>query len=79
MTFRCPTCDARAYEAVSVRRPDGTLYRSNSLFACAGCSQVFTDPSRFSAPPPSGSQEALELRGWESRRTAAKRARATRG
>jgi hypothetical protein len=78
MSFRCPNCDSSRYDAVTVKRPNGTVYRSESLFTCGGCSAVFTDPARFSRPPPSGSQESMELRGWESHRTLAKRARANR-
>jgi len=79
MSFRCPICDSTRYEPVTVRRPNGSSYRSESLFTCGGCSAAFTDPSRFSRPPPSGSQESIEMRGWESRRTLARRARAERG
>jgi hypothetical protein len=74
MSFRCPGCDSARYAPVTVTRPNGTVYRS-SLYACEGCSTVFTDPARFSRPPPSGSREALEHRGWESHRTLAKRSR----
>lgn len=77
MGFRCRSCDSTRYAPVTVTRPDGSLYRS-SLFACAGCSAVFTDPARYSRPPPSGSQESLERRGWESQRTLARRERAGR-
>ena len=77
MEFRCPSCESRRYAPVTVTRPNGTVYRS-SLYTCEGCSLVFTDPARFSRPPPSGSQEARERRGWESHRTLAKRDRASR-
>ncbi len=77
MSFRCPTCDATRYASVTVTRPNGTVYRS-SLFTCEGCSAVFTDPARYSRPPPSGSQESLERRGWESRRTLEARSRSGR-
>ena len=78
MAFRCPLCDSTRYEPVTVKRPNGTLYRSESLFSCTGCSTAFTDPGRFSRPPPRGSQEPVQLQGWESRRTVARRARAER-
>jgi len=78
MAFRCPLCESTRYESVTVKRPNGTAYQSESLFSCAGCSAAFTSPSKFSSPPPSGSSEAKELRGWESRRTLARRARAER-
>jgi len=78
MAFRCPLCDSTGYEPVTVRRPNGTLYRSESLYSCGGCSAAFTDPSRFSRPPPSAAQEPTDLRGWQSRRTLARRTRAER-
>ena len=77
MSFRCPTCNSTRYGPVTVTRPNGTVYRS-SLFSCDGCSAVFTDPARYSRPPPSGSQESLERRGWESQRTMAARSRTSR-
>jgi hypothetical protein len=77
MRFRCPTCASTRYAAVTVTRPNGTVYRS-SLYTCEGCSAVFTDPSRYSRPPPSGSQESLERRGWESQRTMVARGRTSR-
>jgi hypothetical protein len=78
MAFRCPLCNSTGFEPVTVRRPNGTLYRSDSLYSCNGCSAAFTDPTRFTRPPSSGAQESLELRGWQSRRTLARRARAER-
>jgi len=48
MSFRCRLCGSDVFEQVSVRRPDGSLYRS-ALLACGGCSAVFTDPERFAA------------------------------
>ncbi|HUO80347.1 MAG TPA: hypothetical protein VMU00_09410 [Steroidobacteraceae bacterium] len=77
MGFRCRSCDSTRYAPVTVTRPDGTLYRS-SLYACEGCSTVFTDPARFSRLPPSDPSESVERRGWESRRTVAKRSGALR-
>ena len=74
MSFRCPHCNSSRYEPVSVKRPNGTIYRSDSLLACQGCSLVFTDPVRFSRPPPSpSSSDAIPSSTWESRRTAARR------
>src|SRR5271165_3507745 len=50
MPFRCPLCRSTAYQGVTVRRRDGSLYVS-ALQQCAGCSVVFTDAERFSRPP----------------------------
>jgi hypothetical protein len=77
MSFRCPTCDSTRYGGVTVTRPNGTVYRS-SLFTCEGCSAVFTDPSRYSRPPPSGSPQSLERRGAQSPAPLAARSRASR-
>lgn len=49
MSFRCRLCGSDRFEQVTVRRADGSLYRS-ALLACAGCSLVFTDPDRFAQP-----------------------------
>jgi hypothetical protein len=70
MAFRCRICGCDAFEQVTVRRADGTLYRS-SLLACSGCSGVFTDPERFSRPtePPA---RVVSAPHWESRRTASR-------
>jgi hypothetical protein len=77
MPFRCRVCSSDAYDAVTVRRPDGTVYQS-TLLACHGCSTVFTDPVRFSNPtdPPPG--QIVCVPRWESQRTAARRERASR-
>ena len=47
--FRCRICSATTYERVVVMRDSGKPYRT-SFFACMGCSAVFGDPARFSAP-----------------------------
>jgi len=73
MPFRCRICACESFEQVTVRRPDGTLYRS-ALLACSGCSIVFTDPVRFSRPADSPPRSASPLR-WESRRSTARRER----
>jgi hypothetical protein len=71
MPFRCRICSGDAFEPVTVRRPDGSLYRS-ALLACRGCSAVFTDSVRFSTPsdPPA---TVVSPPQWESRRTIARR------
>jgi hypothetical protein len=71
MSFRCRLCSCDAFEPVTVRRADGSLYRS-TLLACRGCSIVFTDPERFTRPtdPPASMVSPPQ---WESRRTAARR------
>jgi len=71
MPFRCRLCRAESYEPVTVRRPDGSLYRS-TLLACVGCSAVFLDPDRFSLNPPPLAEPVAHPQ-WESRRTAARR------
>jgi hypothetical protein len=47
--FRCRICSATGYERVVVMRESGKPYRT-AFFACMGCSAVFGDPARFSAP-----------------------------
>ena len=76
MPFRCRVCASESFEQVTVRRPDGSLYRS-ALLACSGCSIVFTDPVRFSRPTDSPLSTASPLR-WESRRSSARRERDSR-
>jgi hypothetical protein len=48
-SFRCRICSATAYERVVVMRDSGKPYRT-PFFACMGCSTLFGDPERFSAP-----------------------------
>jgi len=71
MPFRCRLCSCDAFDAVTVRRPDGSMYRS-ALLACRGCSAVFTNAGRFSRPtePPA---TVVSPPQWESRRTLARR------
>jgi hypothetical protein len=71
MTFRCRVCCCDAFEQVTVRRPDGTVYRS-TLLACRGCSTVVTDPERFSSPP-DPPVRVVSPPQWESRRTVTRR------
>jgi hypothetical protein len=47
--FRCRICSTTGYERVVVMRDSGKPYRT-PFFACMGCSAVFGDPARFSAP-----------------------------
>ncbi len=71
MPFQCRLCSHDSFEQVTVRRPDGSLYRS-ALLACGRCSAVFTDPERFSRPPDPPAR-VLSSPQWESRRTVARR------
>jgi len=71
MPFRCRICSCDVFEQVTVRRADGSIYRS-ALLACRGCSTVFTDPERFSKPRDPPSRVASPPQ-WESRRTVARR------
>jgi hypothetical protein len=71
MAFRCRICSCDAFEQVTVRRADGSVYRS-ALLACRGCSAVFTDPERFSKPPGSPGK-VVSPPQWQSRRTVARR------
>lgn len=41
--FRCPICHGTSCESVVVRRPNGSLYRTE-FFRCAICTLMFTDP-----------------------------------
>ena len=49
--FYCRICGSREYERVVVRRRDGKPY-DTAFFACMGCTTMFGDPSKYSAPPP---------------------------
>jgi hypothetical protein len=49
--FCCRICGSREYERVVVRRRDGKPY-DTQFFACMGCTTMFGDPSKYSAPPP---------------------------
>jgi hypothetical protein len=49
--FLCRTCGSREYERVVVRRRDGKPY-DTSFYACMGCTTMFGDPTKYSAPPP---------------------------
>lgn len=49
--FYCRTCGSREYERVVVRRRDGKPY-DTAFFACMGCTTMFGDPTKYSAPPP---------------------------
>ncbi len=49
--FLCRTCGSRDYERVVVRRRDGKPY-DTSFYACMGCTTMFGDPNKYSAPPP---------------------------
>jgi hypothetical protein len=71
MPFRCRICSCDAFEQVTVRRADGSIYRS-TLLACHGCSAVFTDPERFSRPSDPPARVASPPQ-WESRRSVARR------
>jgi hypothetical protein len=71
MPFRCRVCSCEAFEPVTVRRPNGSIYQS-ALLACRGCSAVFTDPERFSRPPDPPAR-VVSPPQWESRRTVARR------
>jgi len=75
MRFRCRICSSDAYELVTVRRPNGTVYRS-TLLACCGCSTVFTDAARFTKPPDPPTGQVLSSPQWESRRSVGRRERA---
>lgn len=44
-------CGSREYERVVVRRRDGKPY-DTAFFACMGCTTMFGDPTKYSAPPP---------------------------
>ena len=46
--FWCPICGTEGYVYASVARPDGSS-RVISLYQCAGCSVVFSDPEKFTA------------------------------
>jgi hypothetical protein len=47
--FRCRLCSSTGYERVVVMRKSGQPY-ATPFFACMGCSTLFGDPARFSAP-----------------------------
>src|SRR5262245_47879929 len=49
--FYCRTCGSREYERVVVRRRDGRPY-DTAFYACMGCTTMFGDPAKYSAPPP---------------------------
>lgn|GEM_PF-2203698 len=49
--FYCRICGSREYERVVVRKRDGKPY-DTAFFACMGCTTMFGDPARYSAPPP---------------------------
>jgi hypothetical protein len=49
--FCCRTCGSREYERVVVRRRDGKPY-DTAFYACMGCTTMFGDPTKYSAPPP---------------------------
>lgn len=44
--FACPICRSGLFAEVSVRRPNGTLYRTQ-FYQCSGCTAMFTDPVKF--------------------------------
>ena len=44
--FVCPICKSEGYTYTSVERPDGSQ-RAISLYQCAGCSVVFSDPAKL--------------------------------
>ena len=49
--FLCRTCGSREYDRVVVRRRDGKPY-DTAFYACMGCTTMFGDPAKYSAPPP---------------------------
>lgn len=49
--FYCRTCGSREYERVVVKKRDGKPY-DTSFYACMGCTTMFGDPIKYSAPPP---------------------------
>lgn len=49
--FLCRICGSREYERVVVRKRDGKPY-DTAFFACMGCTTMFGNPAKYSAPPP---------------------------
>lgn len=44
--FRCPICSAEQYRAVTIERPGQPSFVL-PIYACNGCTAVFTDPWLF--------------------------------
>ena len=44
--WRCPLCNATAYNQVQVPRADGTQYKT-AFFECGACTVMFRHPARF--------------------------------
>lgn len=44
--WRCPLCNATAYNQVQVARPDGRPYKTE-FYECSGCTSMFRHPARF--------------------------------
>jgi hypothetical protein len=59
--FRCPLCSAEQYRSVMVERP-GQQPFVLPLFACNGCTVVFTDPWLFTRQHHAGYQVAPQAR-----------------
>lgn len=53
--FCCPLCNCTSFEAIHIERPGRESYRL-PLFACCGCSLVFTDPARITLRDPAAYQ-----------------------
>lgn len=59
--FRCPLCSAEQYRSVSIERPGQSPFVL-PLFACNGCTVVFTDPWLFTRQHHAGYQVAPHAR-----------------